>query len=163
MGAGEGMLARYLRGRLNLHLSHARSFATHASIRHQCHFRDKDHVLDILQQTPSRQARQTSAHTAAAVAPIPAFTPSLVPFTIATRSLHVSALLAIATSLPVYHLDPSYRCILKQTPPASLPGRNTQAHDSPHAHVLALLNKRLIHRLRIASQPRSQHGGLRSA
>lgn len=88
------------------------------------------------------------------------------PFTIATRFLHVSALLANrynCTSL-IHRLDLPYRCLLKQTPLASIPPTNSQAHDSPDADGLALLlNKRLIDRLRIASQSRAQHGGLRSA
>lgn len=72
-----------------------RSFATHASIRHHCHFRDKDHVLDTLRKTPSRQARQTDIRPqTAATRPAQHSLLLYLPFTIATRFLHVSALLA---------------------------------------------------------------------
>lgn len=100
-------------------------------------------------------------------APSPAFTPPLPPIhhcdTLPARLSPTGKSLHLYLSF--HRLDLPYRCCIpKQTPLASIPPTNSQAHDSPDADGLALLlNKRLIDRLRIASQPRAQHGGLRSA
>ena len=143
-----------------------RSFATHASIRHHCHFRDKDHVLDTPRKTPSRQARQTDIrpHGRSYRAQPSIHSSSHSPF-----ATHCPARLSPpGKSLHLYLsttvLIEPYYCILKPTSLAGIPLSNTQAHDSPVADGLALLlNSRLIDRFRIASQPRTQHGGLRSA